>query len=231
MAKELYTTGLLNDANLQGYWRLEANGTDETANNNDLSAVGGFSTYPQSVFGKGGDFNGSSTALTITDANQTNLDITGSFSISAWINLDEVPSVTGTGMAIAGKLDTADGYRLLVNTSDQIRVVIRSDPDVTTADSTGTVVKDTWYHVVGVYDTAANTIVTYINGVGNTTGSATVDPADHAEEFCIGVTHSGGSYSQWLDGTVDDVAVFDRALTAAEVLNLYRGGRRVSALV
>ena len=76
-----------------------------------------------------------------------------------------------------------------------------------------------WYHVAGVYDAAARTLQIYVNGVlddGALFG--TVPNAQFDAPFNANIAQRTGSPGTFnFIGLIDEVHVFDRALTAAEV--------------
>src|SRR3990167_2962502 len=74
---------LLDD--LQGYWTFDTDGTDSTANNNDLTNNNsvGFAAF---IINNGADLEKSTPSwFNITDAAQTGLDITGDLSMNLWV--------------------------------------------------------------------------------------------------------------------------------------------------
>ena len=83
-----------------------------------------------------------------------------------------------------------------------------------------------WYHVAGVIDKADNSLRLYINGALYSTyqnaavGASTFyNPSGGAG---IGGKTSAGYY---FNGNIDDVRIYNRALSATEVLQLYNLGR------
>jgi len=82
-----------------------------------------------------------------------------------------------------------------------------------------------WTHLVGVYDTAAKELRLYVNGalagsaplssMWNATGVLSVGAAYWAAD-----TTSGAWSDQWFGG-IDDLIVFQGALTSAQVLTLH----------
>jgi hypothetical protein len=65
----------------------------------------------------------------------------------------------------------------------------------------------------------------YVDGnekVGSwTTGNGNVAPCQGNEILRMGIDYDGSAF----DGTIDDVRIYNRALTASEVKKLYLGGR------
>ena len=84
---EIRRTALYSDASLQGYWRLETDGTDSSANGYNVSGTA--PTYTTGRYGNGGDFEASSSQyLAIAGSSSANLNITGSQTWSAWVKLE-----------------------------------------------------------------------------------------------------------------------------------------------
>jgi Concanavalin A-like lectin/glucanases superfamily len=96
-------------------------------------------------------------------------------------------------------------------------------------DYSGTLSPNTWYHVVAVYDggTTNSSIKLYLNGVrvdDADGGSGTfVSLANTASIFTVGAT--GDDYSYPFAGKIDDARVYNRALSATEVKQLYNAER------
>lgn len=228
MAKELNNTYLVDDSNLQGYWRLESDGTDTSSNSYTLTGVN-TPAHAAGLFGNG--FDAESTTPTyyyIADASCANLKITGSFTLLAWVKPE---SLSASGTVISKDPGSATGgYSLTVLSTGAVRVVYRDGTDTQLLDSnTGWVATGGWYFVAGVFDTTANTLTVYSNGQYKVETGNTTDPADTTENFAIGVRYTGTASP--FDGIIDDAAVFDRALSVDELNSLYRGSPRVTVLV
>lgn len=102
----------------------------------------------------------------------------------------------------------------------------------TVADTTTSVISNgTWYHVAAVFDQTAKTIQLYVDGtaqsltkVAGTCGTATATVLDYSacatatasstHDFVIGASHVN---SEHFDGEIDDVRVYNRVLSAAEI--------------
>jgi hypothetical protein len=93
-------------------------------------------------------------------------------------------------------------------------------------DSTTTVPVDTWTHVAGTYN--GNTLTIWING--RRAGSRAVSGRTCAnnEPLAIGAKNapSKGLLEAFWDGRLDEVRVYKRALTAAEIVSLVPAGLR-----
>jgi hypothetical protein len=79
---------------------------------------------------------------------------------------------------------------------------------------------NTWVHLFFTYDGAA--IRAYVNGVLASTLAATGPVLDNTDPFAIGARGGDGSWTRF-KGKIDDVRIYDRALSAQEVQTLYSG--------
>src|SRR5262249_39915210 len=85
--------------------------------------------------------------------------------------------------------------------------------------STTVLATNVWYHVAGVYDAASRTLDVYVNGVldnGVLTGTVPDAPVDSSLNANIG-ERTGYPATYNFIGGIDEVHVFDRALSAAEI--------------
>jgi chitodextrinase len=165
--------------------------------------------------GNGLSFNGTSSYVDL--GNPTALQITGSLTLSAWIF--ETANAADDAQIIA-KSDSGSGWQL------------KSTPDVgartfgiaVTSTSGGRAQRysrtvralNTWYHVAGVYDAAAGTLNIYVNGAldnGVLSGAVPASILNSPVNANIG-RRAAGFY---LNGVVDDVRVYSRALSPTEI--------------
>ncbi len=92
------------------------------------------------------------------------------------------------------------------------------------SNHTGTNIAGTgWHHVVYTVDTTNDVQVVYIDGVAAKTENfiSSIDYSLGTDTF-IG-RHGNSSNSFFLHGKVDDARIYDRALSAAEVVSLFAG--------
>lgn len=221
--------------NLISYWKCdETSGTtlDDAVTTNDLTTDG--TVNQTGIIGKAVDYERDSAQKSyIADASQTGLDITGDFSISAWIKLETIPS--DDHWTITAKQSTEDetnGYYLIIFYNDKLRLgygngsvtTIITDSACFSAGDIGN-----WVHVVVSVDVSAKTAVFYKNNSVQSS-SATATGADsvtgNAYPFSIGSKwkHTTSQYIFNFDGLIDEVGIWSRILSAAEVGSLYNSG-------
>lgn len=167
----------------------------------------------------------SSQYLSITDAAQTGLDITGDMTIEAWIKAETFPAANGT---ILSKYNSAArSYTFVVEDTGggtrRLRFTISDDgagTGETTATATTNIAGDTgaWHHVAVAYDASAGQAFFYYDGTadGSPTGLKTAI-FDGVAPVRIGARDVGGSPAQFFDGLIDEVRVWNDIRTSGEI--------------
>jgi hypothetical protein len=188
--------------------------------NGALSGSSGSQSRPLPVQGKIGqalNFDGTDDVVNLGDV----ADQTGSFSVAVWIKPFDV---SGAGGRIIVK-DNNEGWALSYNDSgpNNIRFFCRQTGPVIT-DADGFLSSNTWSHVVGVFDTDANTKTIYIDGIQRAQDTGvTGDPSNNIHPLGIG-DDPGAGVSAPFKGTIDEVRIYSRALSATQAAALYNTG-------
>jgi len=166
-------------------------------------------------------FNGTSDYLTSEDS--TDLPSVVPLTLAAWFRST---STTVTQNIIS--LDTVDntgGFRLLAsgNTAgDPITANHRSGSVAANANTTTGYTANTWYHACGVFTGNASRTA-YING-GSSATNTTSKSAITIDRVDMGANYNGSAYaSQLMSGRIAEAAVWNVALSAAEVSALASG--------
>jgi len=197
------------------YYKFENNADDATPNGNDGTNNG--ATYDAS--GKVGgcyDFDGSN------DYVSTGYRLSSSrWSVSVWFKKDGTPTAVESIFSDYDADGHYDGLFIRINTSNQI-IVYTGGTDENWHIYTSDVISDlTWYHITVTYDRSVRKI--YINGVlKETTADFTFRPEATAT-INIGTDHRN-TPTEYFSGLIDEVSIFDVALTADNVEYLYNSG-------
>ncbi len=86
----------------------------------------------------------------------------------------------------------------------------------------GTAITDTnWHLLTGVFDNTNNTLKLYVDGTLNASAAETHTPLTPTGYVTIG--NETDNVTRGFKGMLDDARVYNRPLSAEEVLNLYRG--------
>jgi hypothetical protein len=201
---------------LAGYAFAEGLGT--TTADASGSGITGTLVGPAWVAGKNGtglSFNGSSAYVDLGTA--AALGFTGSMTLSAWVY--ETANVGDDGQIVA-KSDGGSGWQLKSTPDTGTRtfgIAITNTSGGYVGRYSSTVrALNTWYHVAGVYDAAAQTLNIYVNGVlNNGVLFGTVPTTQRASTVAANIGRRTGGFN--IQGIVDDVRVYGRALSAAEI--------------
>ena len=87
------------------------------------------------------------------------------------------------------------------------------------------VAANTWYHFVGTYDRQAGIMKLYIDGVekASRSVSAYTPNSDWARGIAIGRDHNNTNTTSYCQGSINDVRIYDHALSPMEVKELAKG--------
>jgi hypothetical protein len=223
---------------LVAYYPLDGNGNDLSGNNNTL-IPNGFLSYTQNYSGN------SNSACHFPNGNDYFLTPSSSWSlinnfpqgsVSFWVKIDSQHvsgHYFGIGNSFIVKQKNGVGEDLFFGMQDgttkirmQVTGVFPSAPGADIIGSTS-LLPNIWYHVVGTWDGVYHTL--YLNGVQDGQISNSIGMANRPlpDYFSIGSDNYGiigtnplpsGAY-----GSMDDIGIWNRALTATEITALYQG--------
>lgn len=152
------------------------------------------------------------TTGTIQVADRAAFDVADVFSIEAWIRL----SALGAFQCIVDK--GTNGYLFEVNTSNHVYLRKNGVADIVTA--TNALTTGVTYHVAATKSAA--TVKLYVNGA-DVTGTATNQTIAN-NSIALGIGAADAGTDDWLNGIVDEVAIYPTALSAARILAHYNAG-------
>ena len=226
--KALYNVGAVkyappNNQGLVGYWSFnEGTSTvalDYSGNKNKGTLVNG----PAWVNGKRGkalNFDGVNDFVDANPSNGNNLDISGPLTVTAWVKTNSL----GTFQTIISKHTGGSNANYLIWIENQNRFQTYASPGGISTNVMGTTVakKNTWYHVAELWDGAFLRL--FVNGVQEgTPASGSGNVGVTIKDVAIGSESYGGS--NFFNGLIDEVRVYNRALSADEIQKLYNAGR------
>ena len=174
-------------------------------------------TWADGKFGRAVGFDGANDYIDL--GNPSALRITGSMTISAWINSAAFP---GDDAAIVSKRGGAVGFQLDTTIDRGPRTIGFK----MTSASGGAMFRygatamqtNTWYHVAGVYNAATRTVDVYLNGqLDNASLDGTITASQQDSPLNVAIGRRPGNSGFEFNGRIDDVRIYDRALTAAEI--------------
>jgi hypothetical protein len=216
-----------------GWWKfdemsgkLAADSSGNGMNGTLLPASGG----PTWVTGKLGGalkFNGTSDCVDL--GKNAAFNPTGSFTVTYWANITAWGADWGHVM-MGNRGEDNIGWQIRAHGwyGPRLCFTTRGAGNDDMGSNTNPMIQNQWVHVACVYDNAANTKTIVLNGivdvVGATTAGGSVTATTH--NTYIGARANGGNSApeSFFTGMMDDVRLYDRALSADEAMNAMSGG-------
>jgi len=224
------------DPNIVGYWTFDNNVSD-------ISGKLGVSTVQQSggvdrsnfngkfggfILGYGAEDGSSVQGLyrTNTTDNMLNMLTSGQFSVEFWVNMSKNHTSTAQKLVVLGQRGTGQKHSFIIqqqSNTQRIQFWVYNSAQQYTVINSTDLNLNRWYHVVATYNTGTANL--YIEGVLNTTGAiiGAIEPNPTGNLTFLGEWDSDASETfALLNGRLDNIIIYNRTLTDAEVLNHYR---------
>lgn len=197
---------IFGDGSGRALYRLDGNANDESGAYPGTEAL---VTYGGGVYERGAVFNGTSSWINAGGVIPT----TGAYTISCWVKCNDVTKNASTFMYFGDGTNTSYSFHLSFQVS---KIVFFSAAAGVARDILVSPVNGVWYHVVVIYD--------------GTNLSAYVDNTQTLAPIGTSLTRSGGSwrtqigwsyFTAYHTGSIDQIRIFNRVVTAPEVATLY----------
>jgi Concanavalin A-like lectin/glucanases superfamily/Secretion system C-terminal sorting domain len=205
---------------LVGYWPFCGNANDESGNGNDGTVNG--ATLTEDRFGNAGsayDFDGSN-YIAIVNSSDFHFGIDSSFSTNLWFkrNLNNQNWMVMLSYA-CGDANFGGGYQLGLD--PDINLELGDSPDDVFQNNNG---NDTLWHMLAtVIDRISDSAEIYLDG--NFIGTKSISSDYSYTPTCLPEILFGGERNYWqqyfFNGSLDDIAIYNHALTPEEVQELY----------
>jgi len=219
-------TGTLN-VGLAAYYPFSGNTNDASGNSNHGTAFGS-AALTTNRFGEANKAYSFAGTGYVRIANSTTTDITGNFSISLWVKPDTITTdwsssfLVQRGNASAG----ADPFTLTYNNGTLNSVISVFSGTGSTANQTampGNVrFHNVWTHVVATCNKSTKTMKLYANGLlvsTQTFPDLSIGYSTSGADFYTYLGTADGTHSMFR-GSLDEVRIYNKELTAAEALEL-----------
>lgn len=208
------------DPNLVAHWKFdERHGTTATdsAGDNDGTVYGAEWTTGQI----GGALNFDGDGDYVDFGNPESLRITGMITISAWVKPDVIVGDEFQNIVAHGHTETPPGEVFLRITHGQYQIgswtrvqkqyVVYNIP----SEDEGS-----WIHLVGLYDGSYWRL--YRNGIQVSSRRSSTGAVEVNESWAIGAKARGTA--RFYNGSIDEVMIFNEALSADQIQQLYEDG-------
>jgi hypothetical protein len=192
----------LTSANLVAYWKFEQNTLDSTINHND-GTITGISSWAKGVTGNSISLSGTNNYVTCPDS--ATLNIQGDITVEAWIKT----SATQDEEILAkyqGSNGGCNGYALKIQ-NGKLSFLVGTNWKL----SIGSVNDGNWHYVVATGN--GNTGFFYIDGQPSGTFNYSTVTNNASIPLYIGCYQGCGCFT----GNLDEMAIWNRALTQAEI--------------
>ena len=237
-------------SNIQAYYKFEGDTTDQTGNNETFKLLGATivedapdgESYALSFDGV------NDTASWASGTTLTSLIGAGDFTLSYWVNRgDWNASGSAVTTLLTNALSTSPfkqvqlgGYGQNATSDTDLRNSVQTKvaegstvylDDTSPNFSDISIPQSGWVHIAYVSTAGASSRSGqyYINGSAQTT---TANTASNGVDFssldagtaALGAIRIFGSFSSYVDQDIDDIAIFDAALTSSDISNIYNSG-------
>jgi hypothetical protein len=204
-------------SSLAALWRFdEGSGTtvyDSSGNGN----TGTFNNNPAWVpgrFGEGLQFHWGSTEHVAVNDSKT-LDITGNLTIEFWYKQSVILYVSQwfLNKENSGTM-TNSNYMAYLDGNNYLICLIANGTSSLSVTSTAAMQANLWYHIACTAD--GSNLKLYINGVLDNYTNQSITPVANSYPLLIGAKYTGDVLDRF-NGTIDEVAIYSRAKSAAEI--------------
>ena len=202
-------------AGLVAWYPFNGNANDESSNNNNGTVVNSeLTTDREGNSNKAYIFTGNGSY--INAGNSSSFNLTDAITLSVWV----YPNAINGDQGIISKMDTNQGasYDLIITPQGKVRW-LEIGPFLYSNSSLNT---EQWSHILVTFDSTTLSKKIYINGTldAESTSNTSQIPVN-SSNFFIGA-HQPTNVPNWsINGKIDDIGVWNRALSQSEVLQLY----------
>ncbi|OQY99984.1 MAG: hypothetical protein B6D41_00475 [Chloroflexi bacterium UTCFX4] len=210
-------------------WKGEDNANDSVGTNN--GTLEGSVTFVSGKVGQAFNFDGTTADVRVPASSSLNVGSANGLTIAAWVNpttlAQRSPLVEWSNNGTYGAhfwmsvTDVIPGgvngnlYANLTSFAHGTQYVVQTTGAVLTANS--------WNHVVLTYDKTNGNVAMYVNGVASPVSSSNLGivTPDTSFDMYLARRVAGQAPAARLSGKMDEVQIWDRALTAGEVQAIY----------
>jgi hypothetical protein len=217
-----YAEAVVADAPV-GYWRLGETagiGAADSVGTNPGTAVGGVTLGQSGALADGNPamlFNGSTSYVRV--ANSPAVQLAGDLTIELWLNVS-----LATRQTLVSK-DYQHEFELTLETTGRLTLYQGNGSTSDFVISSVAITANTWQHVVVTRTAASKTVRFYVNGVATSSGTYATTPNTGTNAISIG--RSSFSLTRYVNGRIDEVAIYPAALSAAQAAAHYALGTSV----
>ncbi len=200
-------------------WRFDGSSQDTSGSGNNGTIYG--ATFVQGISGQALSFNGVDNMVVVPHSPSLSLE---KYTLEAWIKKDQHSEFGITNAIISKRYEPSwmDNYGLYISVNGTIQASSYS-PDIWTwfgVESVKKISAGDWYHIAATYD--RTTLKIYINGVLDNSVNTQYTPYQNNQQLVIGRACWGDPCAfrpsnPSFNGIIDEVRIYNRALSASEI--------------
>jgi len=205
---------------LVGYWPFNGNANDESGNGNNGTVNGATLTTDRFGFVNSAyNFDGINNNLLISGSSSLNsIETLNKITIAGWFNNKNINVNSVFSFVNKYNPEFDSGWEIILaenyaNWSTDAYVE-------TTNTCIPTLPVQSWEHIAITYDQSTSTVVLYVNGINICTKNCS-STINNTNDGPLYFGYSPGGPDEYSTGYLDDIAIYNRALTDQEITNLY----------
>jgi len=208
---------------LKGYWNFDNKtfeALDLSGEENHGTLDGGSYTESQDDYGNALKLDGSNDFVRVGDDNSLN-DF-DKFTITAWVKTNDIASYQSIISKSGDDPAHTKGFVLDLESNSELTLwIYTSGWEKVAYDISTEIEVGDWYHIAGVYD--GDELKLYIDGDKVATEEEVGTLKNSNEDLLIGADYGFNPEGFW-NGSLDEVAIFDSALSSDEIEEIYDEG-------
>ncbi len=217
-------TPLAGDESLVGHWKLDENSgymaEDSSGKGHDGTVTNTTAPDWQPARIDGGlDLDGTDDYVDVAD--HADLDLSTQGTLACWAKMDLFKNFAGLIHKGDQKNFSDEAYTVQLWSGSYVYFGLKGSANRNLTCPTH-LLTNTWYHIAAVWDSTGMRV--YLNGVLEKSSTSTVVAMNSAGDLNLGaqlpVYYSNSYKNLPFDGVMDDIRIYNRALSATEILDL-----------
>ena len=212
---------------LVAHYEFEGDTIDSSVHNNDGESYGGIS-YTDGMIGQAASFDGVDDYISVNSDDSLNPD--NQLSIAMWLNISSYTNtwspIVHKGGAYTSSHENRE-YSLWINDDKYFHLASAGDNDRQKTFNTeySTAIEGEWIFYVAVIDRLSNATKVYLDGELTLSESDSYSSFNNNDDdLRIGWSEEVRSNYHNYNGLIDDLRIYNRALSAEEIKTLYELG-------
>ena len=214
-ATEIHNQYIASVSDMVAFFPFNGNAIDESGNGHDGSINGNATMTPDRFMNESKAFTFPDQSSNISLTNSSDLNFEDGFTLSAWVKYKNTYSVV-VGKHVCGFVN---GFILGIDYDGQMQLWL-ANSDWSTVSTNYTFIENQWYMITASYDAGTSVAKIYVNGEINGSGNVTYNNYS-SYPISMGEVYQNNCQPANMSGAVDEVKIFNRPLSASEILAEY----------